>query len=167
VTVQVHRVGPERWETWREVRLEALRVDPDAFGSTLEREEAFGPAVWRERLDGRSGPAVLAETDGGPVGMGAGYGYEPGRLMVVAMWTAPAWRGRGIGRRILDEVVAWGLTQDLSVDLWVEDRNVAARTFYERYGFVADGATAPLRDGSPLTMSRLVLTGRAHDMSHR
>lgn len=167
MNVRVRRIGPERWESWRDIRLQALREDPDAFGSTLEREERFAPEVWQERLSGEAGPAVLAGAEDRPVGMGAGYCHEPGRLMVVAMWTVPAWRGRGVGRRILDEVVAWGLARELSVDLWVQDQNLAARALYERYGFAADGGTAPLRDGSPMTMSRLVLTGQNLDMSHR
>lgn len=157
-SVEVRFVGPDDWRTWRDLRLRSLRESPDAFGSTLEREQAFDEDDWAERLDG-SGPAVLAYSGSDPVGMGAGFRYEPGRLMIVAMWTEPTQRGLGIGTRVLDVLVGWAREHGLQPDLWVADANPAARTVYERYGFVADGDAEPLREGSGLTKARLVLPG--------
>jgi GNAT superfamily N-acetyltransferase len=155
-TVDVLRVGSDAWETWREIRLRSLRDSPDAFGSTYEREAEFAETHWRQRLDG-PGPCVLVTSAGDPVAMGAGWCHEPGRLMVVAMWTDPRVRGRGLGTRVLDEIVGWARQRDLRPELWVADGNPAARLVYERYGFVADGEAAPLREGSALQMRRLVL----------
>ena len=156
VGVEVRPVVADDWEAWRDIRLRSLRDSPDAFGSTLDRELAFAEEDWRRRLDG-SGPAVLAWSGDATVGMGAGFLHAPGRLMVVAMWTDPAWRGHGIGSRVLDAVVGWAERHDVRPDLWVADANPAARALYERHGFIATGETEPLRDGSPLTKSRLVL----------
>jgi GNAT superfamily N-acetyltransferase len=75
------------------------------------------------------------------------------------MWTEPAWRGQGVGRSVLDQVVAWARERELRPDLWVADSNPAARRLYERYGFEPNGETAPLREESGLTMTRLVLPG--------
>ncbi|MDG4791256.1 GNAT family N-acetyltransferase [Micromonospora sp. WMMD1102] len=152
-------VGPDDWKSWREIRLRALRQDPEAFGSTHEREAAFTEPEWRYRLDGASGPSVLAYAGDELVGIGAGWLYEPGRLMVVAMWTEPDRRGAGIGRQVLDHVVGWARERDLPVELWVADDNPAARRLYERYGFRPDGRTEPIREGSDATMSHLVLPG--------
>jgi GNAT superfamily N-acetyltransferase len=157
--VSIREATPEDWESWRTIRLRSLLHDPDAFGSTYEHEAGFDEATWRSRLGGESGPAVLATVASAPVGMGAGWLYEPGHLMVVAMWTEPAWRGHGVGRRVLDEVVGWARARGLRPDLWVADVNPDARRLYERYGFRADGATEPLREGSTLSKSRLVLSG--------
>ena len=161
----VGQVGPEQWERWRAIRLEALRTDPDAFGSTWERERDFTREVWQSRLDGVDGPSVLALAEGEPVAMGAGYCYRAETLMVVAMWTRPACRGRGLGRRILDEVVGWARSRDLAVVLWVEDDNPAARAVYASYGFVLNGRSEPLREGSSRTMSGMSLPNP--DMSDR
>jgi GNAT superfamily N-acetyltransferase len=155
--VRVQQATPDLWEAWRSIRLRSLLEDPDAFGSTHEHEAEFDEATWRSRVDGTGGPAVLGYVDETPVGMGAGWIFEPGRLMVVAMWTEPAWRGHGVGTRILEHVVDWSREHGLSTVLWVADANPAARRLYERHGFRANGETAPIRDGSELTMSRLVL----------
>jgi hypothetical protein len=96
-SVDVRLVGAEAWETWRDIRLRSLRDSPDAFGSTYAREAAFAESHWTDRLAGDE-PAVLAFHDSAAVAMGAGWVYEPGKLMIVAMWTAPAARStRGTG----------------------------------------------------------------------
>lgn len=161
VSVRTQVATADDWKSWRDIRLRALCQDPDAFGSTYERESAFEEDTWRSRLTGDSGPAVLARVDETPVGMGAGWLYEPGRLMVVAMWTEPRWRGRGVGFTVLDEVVGWARARDLRSDLWVADTNPQARRLYENYGFLPDGRVSPLREGSPIMMSRLVLPAPA------
>jgi GNAT superfamily N-acetyltransferase len=143
--VRTVAVGPDDWKSWREIRLRSLRQDPDAFGSTYEREAAFTEQTWRSRLDGTSGPSVLAYAGDEVVGM------------VVAMWTAPDRRGQGIGRQVLDHVIGWAGERGLLVDLWVADGNPGARRLYERHGFRPDGRTAPIREGSEATMTHLVL----------
>ena len=155
--MRVEEVGPDRWEVWREIRLRSLAEDPDAFGSTYEREAEFDEETWRSRVDGTSGPAVLAFVHDVPVGMGGGFRHEPGSLTVVAMWTEPAWRGRGVGGRVLEHVVRWARTRRLATELWVADANLGARRLYERHGFRGDGRSEPLRQGSTISMSHLVL----------
>ncbi len=154
----------EDWELWRDLRLRSLADSPHAFGSTLEREQAFTEEDWRGRVAGWTapdetvaGPAVLAEADGEPVGIGGGFRDEPGMLHVVAMWTDPAWRGRGVGRLVLDALRAWADERGLRLHLDVEAGNTGARRLYERYGFTATGASRPLRPGSTYSCDRMVL----------
>jgi GNAT superfamily N-acetyltransferase len=133
-------------------RLEGLADDPPAFpcpGSRCIRQ--------RSRLDGTGGPSVLAYEDDKPVGMGAGWLYKPGFLMVVAMWTEPASRRKGVGLGILVKVLDWSCKHGLQPELWVADSKPVARRLYERYGFRPTGETAPLREDTTLTMSRFLL----------
>jgi GNAT superfamily N-acetyltransferase len=155
--VRTREVSPEEWQLWRDLRLRSLREVPEAFISTHEDEVKLDEETWRSRLDGAHGPAVVASVEAQPVGMGGGHIYEPGRLEVVAMWTDPAWRGHGVGPRVLDHVVGWAQDRGLQPDLRVADDNPAARRVYEQYGFRAEGEGAPVREGSEVTMTRLVL----------
>jgi len=155
--VSIREATPEDWESWRSIRLRSLLHDPGAFGSTHTHEAGFDKSTWQSRLDGAGGPAVIAYAGSATVGMGAGWLYDPGHLMVVAMWTEPAWRGRGVGRKVLDHIVGWARERRVQAVLWVADDNPEARRLYERYGFRADGETEPLREGSAFTKSRLVL----------
>ena len=154
----------EEWESWRDLRLRSLADSPHAFGATLERELAFTEADWRGRVTGWrnpaddvAGPAVLVWAGDQPVGMGGGFRDEPGMLHVVAMWTDPEWRGRGVGRLVLDTLRSWADERGLRLHLDVEASNTGARRLYERYGFEATGDSKPLRPGSTYSCDRMVL----------
>ena len=144
----VRVAGPDDWATWRDLRLRALQDSPSAFGSTYERERAFDEATWRERMRGHDGVSVLAWLDGTAVGMGGGFQDLPGFLHVVAMWTDPAYRRRGLSILVLDVVVDRALAAGRRVVLDVARGNPAARRAYERSGFTPTGESEPLRDGS-------------------
>ncbi len=136
---------PDDWELWREVRLRALADAPDAFGSTLAREQAYGEDDWREWLNE---PAVVALEDGAAVACGALFANRPGYAAVVAMWVAPDLRGRGLSRRVLDVLVDWAGARGLRVELGVNRLNPVARAAYLAYGFAPTPRCHPLRDGS-------------------
>lgn len=144
----LRRLGPDDWETFREIRLRSLAGAPDAFGSTLEREQAFTESDWRQRLD----VPVVAVEDPGPVSVGGTFDHE-GELHVWGMWTDPDHRGRGHARAVLDALLPPGRTAWLVVNV----TNVAARAAYERYGFVGTGTFEPLRPGSEQLMEQMVL----------
>lgn len=164
LTLQARVCTAEDWPKWRDLRLRSLADSPQAFGSTLEREQAFTDDDWRGRVAGWTdpaedvaGPAVLVWSGDTPVGMGGGFRDEPGMLHVVAMWTDPAWRGRGVGRMVLDALRAWADAHGLRLHLDVEQSNTGARRLYERYGFEATGDSKPLRPGSTYSCDRMVL----------
>jgi GNAT superfamily N-acetyltransferase len=152
--LRLHVPQPDDWKRWREIRLRALRQDPDAFGSTHALEVEHPEGLWRERLGNAS--SVLAALDGTDVGLGAGFVDSPGNLMVVAMWTEPVARGRGVGRAVLEHVVGIAHARGLRAHLWVVEGNRAQR-LYESAGFVPDGGREPLHEGSELMMRHLVL----------
>ena len=155
------------WQAWRDLRLRSLQDSPAAFGSTYAREAAFTDDEWRDRARGAApgpglevqarGPAVLAWAGDRPVGMGGGYSDLPGWLHIVAMWTDPAWRGRGVGEAVVGFLVDWAGRRGLRVHLDVAAENVGARRLYEHCGFTATGESRPLRDGSAHRCDRMVL----------
>lgn len=153
--VDIRPVTQDDWALWRDLRGRVLTTDPDAFGSTLEREQAFTEEDWRQRV-GR-GRAFVAWSEGRPVGMGGFVPDDAGSCSVVAMWVAPEARGRGIGRLVLERVLA-EVPDDVEVLLWVAEGN-PARHLYSRTGFVDTGESAPLRPGSAVTKSRMVFRG--------
>jgi len=135
-------------DLYRSLRLRALRTDPDAFGSSYEREVAFDDDTWRERLLGFAGrPGVIlvdeAATDGDEhtprvQGMtGIGQQEDPGDAAVWGMWVAPEARGSGSGNRLLDAALTWAADQGMgTMSLAVRRANGPAIALYRRFGFV-------------------------------
>jgi len=144
----LRRLGPDDWEDLRDIRLRSLADSPDAFASTLEREQEFTEDDWRRRL---GGPVYVVD-DPHPVAVG-GIFDNHGSPHVWGMWTDPDHRGRGHARRILDALIPPGTTAQLDVNI----TNGGARAVYERYGFVGTGVVEPLRPGSDMQVELMLL----------
>jgi ribosomal protein S18 acetylase RimI-like enzyme len=144
------------WEVLRDVRLRSLAESPDAFGSTLDRETVFDEKEWRRRL---VGPVAVVLVEGRPVAVGGTFAHD-GVLQVWGMWTDPDHRRRGYARKVLDLLLGDLAPQERAeqrVQLHVNLTAHAARTTYERYGFVGTGHFEELRPGSDEQMELMVL----------
>ena len=144
----------DEWRTWREIRLRSLADAPEAFSSTLDREQGFTVDDWLRWFTGIS---VLATVDGVPAALGGGFRVRDGWMQVVAMWTDPAYRRRGLAMQILDVVVTAARAEGRRLVLDVAQGNSAARNVYERYGFVATGESEPIRPDTADRADRMVL----------
>lgn len=153
VTVRV--AGPADASTWRDLRHDALREAPYAFGSTYAREADWGEEVYAARL--AAGLSVLGLLDGEPVGIGAGY-VEDGRFHVVSVWVRPSARRRGVNTAVLHRLLDLASGLGLPVELQVAVDNPGARAAYERAGFEGTGELAPVREGSDQLEERMVLS---------
>jgi GNAT superfamily N-acetyltransferase len=134
--VLVRATALDDWQAMRDIRLQALRDAPDAFGSTHAREVAFAPAEWHRRAarDGSFLAFIPGLTE--PAGLAGGYEEEPGVTELVSMFVRPQARGHGVGEALIDAVAAWAKDQGAtSVHLWVTDTNKPAIRLYERCGF--------------------------------
>src|SRR3954470_5331273 len=79
----------------RDVRIEALRDAPEAFGSTLERELARTPEDWRRWMS--PGAVFILHDAGCARGLVAGARREDDTsvIQLMAMWVHPSLRGSG------------------------------------------------------------------------
>lgn len=148
----------EDLDRFADVRLRALADSPFAFGSTLEREREFDRDTWATLLARvlRDGILMLAVDGLRGVGMARGEPWDgrPGVAGLFSMWVEPAYRGLGVGRRLVDGVVAWAATAGTSaVELDVTLGNAPAVRLYQACGFLDTGERSPMpRDPSILEM---------------
>jgi GNAT superfamily N-acetyltransferase len=157
--VLVRRLAPTEVDTLRTIRLEALRADPDAFGSTLEREEGRSDDDWRAWL-GR-GATFVAD---GPVGLVVALPQQdPTTVALLAMFVAGRARRQGVGRALIEAAVEWAESiGGARVTLMVVEHNGSARALYESCGFAYTGEQQTReRDGAiELVMTRVIRTAR-------
>jgi GNAT superfamily N-acetyltransferase len=132
------------WQALRDIRLQALRDAPYAFGSSYSREAAFEAAEWRKRAT-RDGSFLAFLPEVTPAGLAGGFQEGPGTVELVAMFVRPQARGRGVGEALIDAVIGWARVRDAtSVHLWVTETNQAALRLYERCGFTVTAERQPL-----------------------
>jgi ribosomal protein S18 acetylase RimI-like enzyme len=149
----IRPVNEDDWRVMRDIRLDALRDDPGAFGSSYAREAVFTEADWRRRAGGHGFLAYLPELSPSPVGIvggvedknaGANAG-APGTAEMVSMWVRPQARGRQVGTALVAAIVAWARAHDITrLNLCVTETNKPARLLYERCGFTLTGERKPL-----------------------
>jgi len=145
--VLVREVTAGDWEALRDIRLEALRDAPEAFGSAFAREVVFEEADWQRRIArGGNFLGYLPEASATePAGLIGGFQEDPGVVELVSMYVRPRARGRGVGEALIATVIDWATARNAkSVHLWVTETNKPARLLYERCGFTLTAERQPL-----------------------
>jgi ribosomal protein S18 acetylase RimI-like enzyme len=122
--------------------------------ATLERRVA----TWQRWLANGAAPLV-ADVDGEVVGIAmAGDAVEQDDVLPVRdqqlylLYVLAAYHGAGVGQALLDAVVPPGT----AAQLWVAEDNPRARRFYERNGFVMEGARVVDTNAADLAEVRMV-----------
>ena len=134
---------------YQALRLRGLQESPAAFGSTYQSEVGVPLSRIAGRLvrgAGREDVMFGAFDDGGALVGLAGLGRQTGlktrhRAHVWGMYVAPEARGRGVGRALMQALIAHARTLAglERLTLGVEAGNAAARALYHAVGFVTYG----------------------------
>jgi ribosomal protein S18 acetylase RimI-like enzyme len=139
--IQIRRLTPADAALYRDIRLEALRCNPEAFGSTFDAENAQPLTFFSDRIGGSE---VFGAFDGselvGIAGLLIGKGQKEahkGRL--VGMYVRPSTRKAGVGRRLVETMVESARHHVELIQLAVVSDNEQARRLYARLGFVEYG----------------------------
>jgi RimJ/RimL family protein N-acetyltransferase len=139
--LQVRRLEPSDAAIYREIRLEALQKNPEAFGSTFERENAQ-PLSWFEAAIRRADifGGFLDGTLAGIAGFAAQEGVKHAHKgLLWAMYVRSAARKSGLGKILVAAVLDHARGRVEMDQLTVVSENEAARRLYEAMGFVAYG----------------------------
>ncbi len=132
---------------YQELRLKALKINPEAFGSTYEREVNFTQKMVEERIRPTEDNFVLGVFDDQNVLLGiVTYMRETSMKTahkgnIFGMFVAPESRGNGLGKLLLQELVRKvkqtnGLEQ---INLTVVSENLPAKKLYSSIGFETYG----------------------------
>lgn len=140
----------DEWELLRDVRLTALRTDPDAFYATYADEVDEPENEWREHAAQGSMRVAVDLLTGAPLGCVGTLeerGAPPGGWHLYSMWVAPAARGRGVARALVEAVAEDAVASGRQrLTLWVKTSNAAARGTYAALGFTAEDPPPGVKD---------------------
>ncbi|GLQ46258.1 GNAT family N-acetyltransferase [Dyella lipolytica] len=147
--IKLVRIEAQSAQTYKAIRLAALKQDPLSFGSTYEREVSFSDKEWLTRassLDGEDRVGFFALEDEEAFGLVVCFrdNKDPTVGDVISMWVAPIARRRGVGSDLLKAIRHWAQERGIqTLRLLVTSLNASGISFYERNGFVRTGKTAP------------------------
>lgn len=140
IDLQVRRLGVDDAALYRDIRLDGLRHNPEAFGSTFDRESAEPLSWFEDRVENH--PVFGAFRGDALVGI-AGLMFHQGKrahiAMVWGMYVRPDARNHGIAGRLVETLLDHARARVEVVQLAVIVENIAARRVYERAGFVSYG----------------------------
>ena len=134
---EIRLLAPGEAGLYRDIRLEGLLWNPEAFASTFEREDAMPLAWFEERIV--RGNVFGAFVDGKLLGV-AGYwpqesARENHKATLWGMYVRPSARGSGLGRRLMEAIVEHATGRVEQLQLGVATDNDAPHRLYIKTGF--------------------------------
>lgn len=135
------------WREYRELRLNALRNEPQAYLTSYENARKEPGKNWKGYLqaavDGESW-MMFARAGEVLIGMVGAYQSDEGKtkqqIEVIAMYVDPGHRGQKIGTRLLEKLL--GILKDAgkkSAHLECSAEQIPAVALYQRLGFAEVG----------------------------
>ncbi|MGE0658735.1 MAG: N-acetyltransferase family protein [Reyranellaceae bacterium] len=139
-SIEIRRLLAADSSAYREIRLEALRTRPDAFGGAYEDErrqapESFADSLSRDAVFGAWRDAALL----GIAGFARLQGKESHKGLLWGMYVRDAARGSGAADALVGAAIGHARTEVESVLLAVGTHNEPAQRLYRRHGFVEYG----------------------------
>jgi len=134
---EIRSLQIEDWELWKEVRLEALKLHPEAFGSPYEEESLWTDETFKQNL-------VKSDIFGAfihhnLVGVAGFAIYGPQKLkhkgMLFALYVKEENRSQGIAKQLLEAIIHHARTRVLQLHCSVNVENHEAVKLYQKHGF--------------------------------
>lgn len=140
--IEIRKLPADRWRDYRDLRLEALRREPSAYGSSSEEAKRLKEEVWRRRIKN----VLFALSDDRPVGMIVYVFGEELKARHIAeiygFYVRADHRGEGVGTRLLERALSLIRKNKrvIKVELAVNPEQRAAVKLYRKAGFVVTGS---------------------------
>jgi len=137
------------WQKFKEIRLEALKTNPTAFSNTYEDIAKYPDEKWQKQMkqsEKKDENYFLFAFDGDKViGMNGAYWTNKPVTKHIAevfgVFVNPAYRGQGIGKRLMDEIITEikKNPQFKKIKLGVNAENIQALKLYLSCGLKVVG----------------------------
>ncbi len=141
LAVKVEIAKPEDWEIYKDIRIEALTKNPEAFGTLLEEVDKRTTEQWQASLSNSESFFVLAKTDSGTSGAKSIAGAIRGKektWRLVAVYTRPEFARLGIAEEVCNKVLEEIKKRNgnkVVLNVIKNKKQDAARKLYNKLGF--------------------------------
>jgi RimJ/RimL family protein N-acetyltransferase len=135
--ISIEKLNEERWQEYRDLRLEALKNEPIAFSSSPEDEKQNPEKVWRERIKNH----LFVMVDNRPVGLAGFFRNTHKKTSHVCemfgVYLRKEYRGQRTGKRLIEAVLAeiQSLEGVKIIEVGVNPTQKIAKKLYQNHGF--------------------------------
>lgn len=128
-------------EAYRQLRLEGLQTNPEAFGSSFEEEKDMALELFASRLEAQGSFTFGAFDQGELFGVATLVQESKIKLKhkasIFAVYVSPKKRGLSLGKRLMQAIIKQGkqLADVEQINLTVVSSNESAKGLYTSLGF--------------------------------
>src|SRR5947209_7654165 len=107
--LEIIKLQPEDWQAYKSLRLEALRNEPQAFGSSYQENLQKPDVYWQGRLadaaEGKKSWLLFAKEKDRLIGMiGAFITDEKDAAEIISVYVTKEKRGKGVSKALMTEI---------------------------------------------------------------
>lgn len=158
MAIEIVHLNLEDWQSYKDLRLAALKNDPQAFSSTYADQVRQPEAYWRGRLqdvaEGKQSWLLFAREDLRLVGMVGAFIVSADTAGIISLYVLREARGRGISKALMSAILeeTCKIPTIQKVTLAVNAHQDAAVRLYTGLGFEVVGQEESLMgDGKSYT----------------
>lgn len=139
--MQIFKLSSNGWKIYKELKLEALREDLEAFGNMYEYYAGMSEEDWRETLDNPNNYILVGQKGEDTVGMidaRRSSGKKVSHVSkIMGIYVRKAYREQGRGRELMEALINQFMTNDQikKIRLKVSASRPAAVNLYKDLGF--------------------------------
>ena len=128
---------PDDWQIWKEIRLESLKIHPEAFGSSYEESSQMADDSFRRALQDTFVFGAFKEQELiGVARFAASQGVkQKHKGSLISVYLKKEHRGAGIAEALIKKVIEHAKTQVSQLHCTVVADNTAAVELYKKLGF--------------------------------
>ncbi|MBL7973548.1 MAG: GNAT family N-acetyltransferase [Candidatus Kapabacteria bacterium] len=141
-SITIRKPEEQEWQQLRELRLDALKHEPQSFGSSYEKEVAKESEFWitlakNSHLKDSSVCAMVAVLNNKFIGMIGCYLPEQGNWNIWGMYVLQEFRGNGVARSLMECAIRLirQRNPDSVIQLYVNVEQTPAVSLYKAMGF--------------------------------
>lgn len=144
--VEIIHLSPKDWKSYRELRLRALKTEPQAFGKSYKEAVNEPYEKWRNRLES-SGQgerwSVFAKFNGKLIGMieASIHSDDSNKVWLHATYVDKNLRGQGFAKKLMEQIISdiTNSNAPKKLKLGVNKNQTAAIRLYKEFGFEVVG----------------------------
>ena len=135
--IEVKTLNEDRWREYRDLRLESLKKEPLAYGSSYEETKDDTEDEWKDRIKN----VLFALDQDKPVGMIVYVQETMSKSKHIAniygVYVTEEYRGLGVGKKLMDAALTRIKENHdiIKIKLTVNPVQKAAVRLYQSYGF--------------------------------